>query len=67
MLDEKRIERYRLMTPEERWLEVEELMTFAWRSLLELPDDERDRRLAVIRNEHDLSNAAILEHLRKYR
>ena len=40
MLSKERIERYRRMTPEERWREVEELMTLAWRSLLELPVGE---------------------------
>jgi len=53
------------MTPEERWRETEELMTFAWRSLLELPERERERRLAIIREEHEASDRALLEHLRR--
>jgi hypothetical protein len=66
MLDEQRLERYRRMTPEERLREVEELMTFAWRSLLELSDEERQRRLDLVREEHELSDAIILAHLRQY-
>lgn len=53
------------MTPEERWREVEELMTLAWRSLLELPEEERQRRLAIIREEHEVSDRIVLEHLRR--
>ncbi len=64
MLDEKRIEHYRRMTPEDRWRETEELMTLAWRSLLEMPEDERNRRLDLVREEHEQSDAIILDHLR---
>lgn len=39
MLSDKKIEAYRRMTPEERWREVEELMTLAWRDLLALPEE----------------------------
>jgi hypothetical protein len=65
VLSQERIERYRRMTPEERWQEVEELMTLAWLSLLELPQEERERRLAVIREEHEHSDAILIEHLRR--
>jgi hypothetical protein len=65
MLSERKLEAYRRMTPEERWREVEELMTLAWRSLLELPDEERRRRLDVIREEHEDSDRVLLEHLGK--
>ena len=65
MLSDEKIEAYRRMTPEERWREVEELMTLAWRMLLELPEDERNRRLAIIREEHEKSDAIILDHLRR--
>lgn len=66
MLSDEKIEAYRRMTPEERWREVEELMTIAWRSLLELPEEERERRLAVIREEHEESDRRMLEHLRRH-
>lgn len=66
MLSERKIEEYRRMTPEQRWREVEELMTLAWRSLRELPVEEMRRRLAIIRQEHEESDAIMLEHLRKY-
>ena len=65
VLDERRIERYRAMTAEERWREVDELMTVAWRALLELSPEERERRLAVIREEHEESDRAMLQHLRR--
>ena len=65
VISEARLERYRNMTPEERWGEVEELMTLAWRGLLELPDEERNRRLQVIRDEHEAGNRILLEHLRR--
>jgi hypothetical protein len=63
MLSEEKIRAYRLMSPEERWREVEELMTLAWRSLLALPEEERRRRLQMVRVEHDASDAVLLEHL----
>lgn len=54
------------MTPEERWLETEELMTLAWRFLLELPPKERERRLRVSRQQHEHSDAIVLDHLRRF-
>lgn len=65
MLSEQKLAAYRRMTPEERWREVEELMTLAWRTLLEMPEEERRRRLAIIREEHEASDAALLDHLRR--
>lgn len=67
MLSPERIEAYRRMSPEERWREVEELMTVAWRDLKARPGDERERILAVIREEHELSDAVMLEGLRRAR
>ena len=64
MLSDAKLEAYQRMTPEERWREVEELMTLAWRSLLELPDEERQRRLAIVREEHEISDRIVFEHLR---
>lgn len=55
MLSEAQIEAYRRMTQEERWREVEALMTFAWRFLKELPDKERERRLAYDREQHHIT------------
>lgn len=66
MLSEEKLEAYRRMTPEERWREVEELRTLAWRDLCALPPEERERRLAIIRQEHEESDAIKLEHLRRY-
>jgi hypothetical protein len=66
MLSDAKLEAYRRMTPEERWVEVEELMTLAWRSLLELPEEERLHRLAVIREEHEISDRIVLERLRLF-
>jgi hypothetical protein len=65
MLSERKLEAYRRMTPGDRWREVEELMTLAWRSLLELPEEERQRRLEIIREEHEASDRIILERLRR--
>ena len=63
MLSQEKIQAYRRMCVEERWREVEELMTLAWRTLKELPADERARRLEVIREEHETSDAVLLERL----
>ena len=66
MLSDAKIRSYREMTPEERWLETEELMTLAWRFLLELPPKERERRLRVSRQQHEHSDAIVLDHLRRF-
>lgn len=67
MLSQEQIEAYRRMTPEERWEQVEALMSLAWSMLKELPEEERERRLARDRDEHDQADAIILEHLRRFR
>lgn len=66
MLSEAQLNAYREMTLEERWHEVEELMTFAWRFLSELPEEEIERRLAHDREQHDKSDAIVLEYLRRF-
>ena len=60
----EKIDAYRRMTPEQRWREVEELTTMAWRDLLARPPEERARVLNHIRMEHERSDALILEALR---
>ncbi len=65
MLSESQIEAYRRMTPEERWRIVEELSSSAWEALLELPWEERERRLAVAREEHQLSNDNMMRRMRE--
>ncbi len=65
MLDQDRIAAYRKMSLEERWREVEALMTFAWRTLKQLPHDEVARRLAHDQAERDKSDEAVLAHLRR--
>lgn len=66
MLSDERIEAYRMMSQEERWREVEELMTFAWRFLKQLPHEEVERRLAFDRKQHDESDEIVLAHLRRF-
>ena len=65
MLSPERIQAYRSMSPEERWREVEELMTLAWRTLRALPREQRERRLALIRAEHEASDAVLLARSRE--
>jgi hypothetical protein len=65
MLGPEQIERYRRMSPAERLKETEELMTLAWRMLLELPAEERERRLRIIREAHEEEHALILDYLRR--
>jgi hypothetical protein len=66
MLSQAQIEAYRKMTQEERWREVEALMTFAWRYLQQLPKDEVARRLAYDQRQHDEADEIMLAHLRKF-
>lgn len=65
MLSEAKLEAYRRMTPEERWREVEELMQLAWQDLLALPEAERNRRPAIVHEEHDRSDEILLAALRR--
>jgi hypothetical protein len=63
MLSREQILLYRRMTVEERWKVTEELMTLAWRALLELPQEDRERRLRLAREEHDAGCRALEEAL----
>ena len=65
MLSEEQLALYRRMSIEERWRITEELMTLAWRSLLELPYEERERRLRIAREEHELSNRELARALKE--
>ena len=64
MQSREQLEAFRRMTPEERWKITAELMEIAWRSLLVLDPAERERRLALAREQHRLSNEAIAAALK---
>lgn len=64
MQSREQIEAYRRMTPQERWRITAQLMEFAWRSLLALEPEERERRLEAARRQHRLSNEAIVAGLK---
>ena len=66
MLRDAKIEAYRKMTQEERWREVEQLMTFAWNFLQHLPPEEVARRLAHEKQQHVEADAIILAHLARF-
>lgn len=59
MIGEEEIRRYREMTPEERFEVFRQLMDFAWDLLLELPEEERRRRLAYAEALHAESSARL--------
>lgn len=63
MLSPEQIDLYRRMTVEKRWRLTEELMTVAWRELLVLPHEERERLLRIARQEHDASCRALAQAL----
>jgi len=67
MLGDAKIAAYRRMKPEERWREVEELTTLAWRDLLARSPEDRERVLRHLREEHERSDAVMLEALRRVR
>lgn len=64
MQSKEQIEAYRRMTPQERWKITADLMEFAWRTLLEMTLEERERRLETARRHHRLSNEAIVAGLK---
>lgn len=63
VLSEEQILLYRRMSIQERWRLTEELMTVTWRALLELPHEERERRLKLAREEHEASSKALEQAL----
>ena len=63
MLSEEQLSLYRRMSIEERWRLTEELMTVAWRALLDLPYEERERRLKLAREEHEAGARALEQAL----
>lgn len=65
MIGRERLEMYRKMTPEERWREVREMMRSSWEWLLRLPPEDLDKRLALIRRQHDEGNELIAKKLRE--
>lgn len=67
MLSAEKIQAYRRMTQEERWREVEALMTLAWDSLKQLPKEEVERRLAQDRKWHDEGDELVRARLRRLR
>jgi hypothetical protein len=64
MLSEERLEAYRKMTPAQKWEETMMLLDFGWEILLSLPQEERERRLEIMRREHEESNDAIVRALK---
>ena len=64
MLSKERLEAYRKMTPAERWAETLTLLDFGWEMLQSLPAEERERRLEIMRREHEESNDAIARALK---
>jgi hypothetical protein len=64
MRSRQQIEAFRRMSPEERWKITSKLMELAWRDLRRLSPEERERRLAVARRNHRLSNDAIVAALK---
>jgi hypothetical protein len=59
VIGEEEIRRYREMTPEERFEIFRQLMDFAWDLLLELPEEERRRRLAYAEAQHAEASARL--------
>ena len=64
MLSKERLEAYRRMTPAQRWAETVELIETGWRILLSLPPEERERRLEIMRREHQEVNDAVVKALK---
>jgi len=64
MQSEEQLAAFRRMTPEERWAITRELMDFAWRYLMTLTAEDRERRLEAARRQHRLSNEALAEALK---
>jgi hypothetical protein len=64
MLSKERLEAYRRMTPQQKWAETCELIDAGWQILLSLSPEERERRLEIMRREHEAGNDAIVKALK---
>lgn len=64
MLSEEQLEAYRRMTPAQKWEETMMLLDFGWEILMSLPAEERERRIEIMRREHQESNDAIVRALK---
>ena len=65
VLSAEKLEAYSHMTPRERWREVELLLELGWQTLQALPVPERQRRLEILRAQHQSSDRALLAGLRR--
>lgn len=52
------------MTPAEKWAETCALIDYGWEMLLRLPPEERERRLEIMRLEHQQVNDAVARALK---
>lgn len=64
MLSAEKLEQYRCMSPCERWREVEILMELGWQTLRALPEAERQRRMDILRDQHEASDRVLIARLR---
>lgn len=64
MLSEEKLELYRKMTPAQKWAEWMDIMESGWWMLSCLPEKELDRRLEIMRREHEAVNDRVAKDLR---
>ena len=64
MLSKERLEAYRRMTPAQKWAETLALADYGWQMLLRLAPEERERRLEIMRREHQATNDAVAKALK---
>ena len=64
MLSKERLEAYRRMTPAQKWAETLALADYGWQMLLRLAPEERERRLEIMRREHQETNDAVAKALK---
>ena len=64
MLSKERLEAYRRMTPAQKWAETLALADYGWQMLLRLAPEERERRLEIMRREHQPTNDAVAKALK---
>lgn len=65
MIGPEEIARYKAMSPEDRFELFRRLMNFAWQSMLELPEEERRRRLDWVEREHEAASRRLEEKFRE--
>lgn len=65
MQSKEQLEYYKRISPQEKWQMISMMNEFAWKTLQQLPPEELEKRLKVMRYQHDESCNRIAQKLKE--